>query len=260
MQLISLASGSKGNSYLVKTGKTTLLVDAGLSAKQLALRLLDVGSDASQINAIFITHEHIDHIRGARVFAKKMNIPVFMNQGCFDAARERYQLDEIQDIHLFETGVPFDYQDVIIHPMSITHDTVDPVCFTIDNGKHSFEIVTDLGKMNKLVSTKLRKVDGLVLESNHDLEMLKNNKNYPENIKQRIRSNQGHLSNVQSAEAARDIIMHGKLKQLLLAHLSENNNTEKISKKTYLRIFKDAGIDLPFSFAKQYQAGERFIL
>jgi len=120
--------------------------------------------------------------------------------------------------------------------------------------------VTDLGKMNKLVSTKLRKVDGLVLESNHDLDMLKNNKSYPENIKQRIRSNRGHLSNVQSAEAARDVIMHGKLKQLLLAHLSENNNTEKISNKTYLRIFKDAGIDLPFSFAKQYLVGPSIIL
>jgi phosphoribosyl 1,2-cyclic phosphodiesterase len=260
MQLISLASGSKGNSYFVSSGKTSVLIDAGLSAKQLSLRLLDVGSDASQINAIFITHEHIDHIRGARVFAKKQNIPVFMNQGCFDAARERYQLEEIQDIHLFETGVPFDYQDVIIHPMSITHDTADPVCFTIDDGKQSLGIVTDLGKMNKLVSTKLRKVDALVLESNHDLDMLKNNKNYPENIKQRIRSNRGHLSNVQSAEAARDVIEHGKLKQLILAHLSENNNTERQSKKTYLRIFKEAGIDLPFSFAKQYQAGERIIL
>ncbi|RKY55529.1 MAG: MBL fold metallo-hydrolase, partial [Candidatus Neomarinimicrobiota bacterium] len=196
-----------------------MLVDAGLSSKQLALRLLDVGSDASQINAIFITHEHIDHIRGVRVFAKRQNIPVFMNPGCFNAAREKYKLEEIQDIHLFETGVPFDYQDVRIHPMSITHDTVDPVCFTINDGKHALGIVTDLGKMNKLVSTKLRKVDALVLESNHDLDMLKNNINYPENIKQRIRSNRGHLSNVQSAEAARDIIEHGQLKQLMLAHL-----------------------------------------
>lgn len=260
MQLISLSSGSKGNSYLVTTGKTTVLVDAGLSAKQLALRLLDVGSDASHIHAIFITHEHIDHIRGARVFAKKMNIPVYMNQGCFEAARERYKLDEIPNIHLFDTGVPFDYQDVMIHPMSVTHDTIDPVCFTINDGKHAVGIVTDLGKMSTLVSTKLRKVDALVLESNHDLDMLKNNINYPENIKQRIRSNRGHLSNIQSAEAARDIIEHGQLKQLILAHLSENNNTESISKKTYSKVFKDARIDLPFSFAKQHLVGPSIIL
>ena len=260
MQLISLSSGSKGNSYLVKTGHTTVLVDAGLSAKQLALRLLEAESDAAHINAIFITHEHIDHIRGARVFAKKHNIPVFMNQGCFDAAKERYKLEEIQDIHLFDTGLSFDYQDVTIHPMSITHDTADPVCFTIDDGKHSLGIVTDLGKMNTLVSTKLRKVDALVLESNHDLNMLKNNINYPESIKQRIRSNRGHLSNLQSAEAAKDIIEHGKLKQLMIAHLSENNNTEKQSKKTYSRIFKEAKIDLPFSFAKQHQTGPKIIL
>lgn len=252
MQLISLASGSKGNSYLITTGKTAVLVDAGLSAKQLALRLQEVGSDASHINAIFITHEHIDHIRGARVFAKKQGIPVFMNQGCFDAARERYKLDEIQDIHLFKTGLPFDYQDFIIHPLTVTHDTLDPVCFTINDGKYSLAIVTDLGKMNKLVSTHLRKVDALLLESNHDLDMLKNNKNYPEKIKQRIRSIHGHLSNIQSAEAARDVILHGKLKYLMLAHISENNNSEKQSKKTYLKVFKDAGIDFPFSFAKQH--------
>ncbi|MCF7833401.1 MAG: MBL fold metallo-hydrolase [Candidatus Marinimicrobia bacterium] len=260
MQLISLASGSKGNSYLITTGRTTLLVDAGLSAKQLALRLLEVGSDAAYINAIFITHEHIDHIRGARVFAKKHKIPVFMNQGCFDAARERYLLDEIKDIRLFDTGFPFDFQDVMIHPLSISHDTVDPVCFTINDNKQLFAIVTDLGKMNKLVSTNLRKADALVLESNHDLNMLKNNPNYPENIKQRIRSVHGHLSNTQSAEAARDVIQHGKLKHLMLAHLSENNNTEKQTKKTYLSVFKDAGIDLPFSFAKQHQVGTKFIL
>ncbi len=212
MQVISLSSGSKGNSYFVKSGKTSILVDAGLSAKQLSLRLLDADSDASEIDAIFITHEHIDHIRGARVFAKKMNIPVFMNQGCYDSARERYKLEEINDIHLFETGLVFDYQDITIHPLRVSHDTADPVCFTIDDGKHTLGIVTDLGKMNTLVSTNLRKVEILILESNHDLLMLKNNQHYPEYMKQRIRSNRGHLSNTQSAEAAVEIIKNGKLK------------------------------------------------
>ncbi len=260
MKLISLASGSKGNSYLVYSANTRVLIDAGLSAKQLSLRLQDAGSDASEIDAIFITHEHIDHIRGARVFAKKMNIPVFMNQGCFDAAKERYKLDEIYDIRLFETGLVFDFQDIAIHPLRISHDTADPVCFTIDDGKHTLGIVTDLGKMNKLVSTNLRKLDALILESNHDLHMLKVNPNYPESIKQRIRSVHGHLSNTQSAEAARNVILHGKLKHLLLAHLSENNNSEKQTEKTYKGIFKKAGIDFPFSFAKQHIITEKIIL
>jgi phosphoribosyl 1,2-cyclic phosphodiesterase len=260
MQITPLASGSKGNSYLVCSTDTRILIDAGLSAKQLSLRLQDAGSDASEIDAVFITHEHIDHIRGARVFAKKMNIPVFMNQGCYDAARERYKLDEIVDIRLFETGLVFDYQDIAIHPLRISHDTTDPVCFTIDDGKHTLGIVTDLGKMNKLVSTNLRKLDALILESNHDLQMLKLNPNYPESIKQRIRSVHGHLSNTQSAEAARDVITQGKLRHLTLAHLSENNNSENQTEKTYKRIFKEVKIDLPFSFAKQHIISEKIIL
>ncbi|MEA2078143.1 MAG: MBL fold metallo-hydrolase, partial [Candidatus Marinimicrobia bacterium] len=241
-------------------GKSSILIDAGLSAKQLVLRLQDVDTDASDIQAIFITHEHIDHIRGARVFAKKMGIPVFMNRGCYDAAEERYKLNEIQDIHLFETGLPFDYQDFMIHPLRITHDTLDPVCFTLDNGKHSLGIVTDLGKITTLISNHLKKLDALVLESNHDLNMLKLNTHYPEKVKQRIRSSYGHLSNTQSAEAARDVILKGKLKHLMLAHLSENNNSEKQTQKTYEHIFKDADIDFSFSFAKQHISGPKIIL
>ena len=251
MKIISLASGSKGNSYYISSGRTSMLIDAGLSAKSISLRLLSAELDANSISAIFVTHEHIDHIGGVRVFAKKMNIPVFMNSSCFNTAIERYKLNEINDIHLFETGHIIDFQDVALHPLRVSHDTSDPVCFTVDDGKHPLGIVTDLGKMNMLVSTKLRKVESLILESNHDLQMLKANTQYPEYVKQRIRSVHGHLSNTQSAEAAVEIIKNGKLKKLMLAHLSEKNNSEAQVKTTYDRIFKEAGIDLPYSFAKQ---------
>ena len=253
MKIISLASGSKGNSYYVSNGKTSVLIDAGLSAKSLSLRLLAAELDPNSISAIFVTHEHIDHIGGVRVFAKKMNIPVYMNSGCYTAALERYKLKEIKNIHLFDTGHSIDFQDIMVHPLRVSHDTSDPVCFTIDDGKHLLGIVTDLGKMNKLVSTKLRKVESLVLESNHDLLMLKANTQYPEYVKQRIRSIHGHLSNTQSAEAAVEIIKNGKLKKLMLAHLSEKNNSEAKVKITYDRIFQEAGIDLPYSFARQHE-------
>lgn len=256
MKLISLASGSKGNAYYISNGSTSILIDAGLSAKQLSLRMQNMDIDPGEISAIFVTHEHVDHIGGIRVFSKKMNIPVFMNEGCFTSAKERYKLDELPDMRLFETGHIIDYQDFTLHPLRISHDTSDPVCFTIDDGHESLGIVTDLGKMNTLVSTKMRKVDALVLESNHDLDMLKTNPNYPESVKQRIRSIHGHLSNIQSAEAAVEIIRNGKIKRLMLAHLSEKNNTEAIARRTYERIFKDAGIDLPFIFAKQHEAVE----
>lgn len=260
MLITPLASGSKGNSFLIESASTKILVDSGLSAKQLVLKIEETGIYASDISAIFITHEHIDHIGGTRVFAKKFNIPVYMNEACYISAKERYKLDEIRDIRFFETGKLFDHQDLSIHPLRVTHDTVDPVCFSIDDGKHKIAIVTDLGKITTLISTHLKYVDALVLESNHDLNMLKSNPNYPENIKQRIRSSYGHLSNNQSAEAARDVIMNGKLKYLILAHLSENNNSEIITYKTFKSIFDDAQIDLPFSFAKQHMVTDKIIL
>lgn len=251
MNIISLASGSKGNSYYIRSGSTSVLIDAGLSAKKLSERLLDVNVDPFEISAVFVTHEHVDHIGGVRVFCKKMDIPVYINHDCFASAKDKYKLEEINNIHLFNTGDIIDYQDFRLHPLSVSHDTSDPVCFTIDNGKQLTGIVTDLGKMNTLVSTNMRKVDSLILESNHDLMMLKNNPHYPEYVKQRIRSNRGRLSNSQSAEAAVEIIKNGKIKKLMLAHLSEKNNSEIQAKATYDKIFKEAGIDLPFSFAKQ---------
>ncbi|MDX9778505.1 MAG: MBL fold metallo-hydrolase [bacterium] len=252
MEVIPLASGSKGNSYLIRSGSSAILIDAGLSAKQLCLRLQDAGTDATKISAVFITHEHVDHLRGARVFARQFDTPVYINRSCYDAARELYQLDQIPDIRLFETGLSFDYQDYSIHPFSVSHDTADPVSFSISDGKNKLGIITDLGKVSTLVHTAAMKMDALILEANHDLLLLKQNPNYPEKVKQRIRSNRGHLSNEQSAEFARDLIMKGKLKQLILAHLSEQNNNAVCIRAAFDRIFGEAGLDLPFSCAEQY--------
>lgn len=260
MEIIPLASGSKGNSYLIRSGGSHILIDAGLSAKQLCLRLQDSGTDATKISAVFITHEHVDHLRGVRVFAKKFGIPVYMNSACFDNARLQYQLEQIADIRLFKTGQSFDYQDFNIHPLSVSHDTSDPVCFSISDGKSNLGVITDLGKVSTLVHTAAMKMDALILEANHDLLLLKQNPNYPENVKQRIRSNRGHLSNEQSAEFARDLIMKGRLKQLILAHLSEQNNNEARIRTAFDRIFGEAGLDLPYSCAGQYCISSKLII
>jgi phosphoribosyl 1,2-cyclic phosphodiesterase len=260
MELIPLASGSKGNSYLVLSGRTSILIDAGLSAKQLCLRLAISGIQPETIDAIFVTHEHADHIAGVRVFSKQFDIPVFMNAACFAAAHHHYKLEEIRNLHLFETGVSVEYQDVILHPLSVSHDTSDPICFTLDNGKTSLGIFTDLGKISTLIQTHARQLDALILESNHDPLMLKMNSRYPEKVKQRIRSNRGHLSNIQAAEFARDIILQGKLHFLMLAHLSEQNNTEEQCIRTFSDIFSPHHIDLPLSFARQDAPGPKIIL
>lgn len=258
MDITPLASGSKGNSYLVRSGSSAILIDAGLSAKQLCLRLHNAGTDAATISAVFISHEHVDHIRGVRVFAKKFGIPVYMNSACLDTATLQYHLEQIENIHLFETGQSFDHQDFIIHPFSVSHDTSDPVCFSIGDGRSTLGVITDLGKVSTLVQAAAMKMDALILEANHDLTLLKRNPNYPENVKQRIRSNRGHLSNEQSAEFARDLIIKGKLKQLILAHLSEQNNSEACIRAAFDRIFGEAGLDLPYSCAEQYCISKGF--
>jgi phosphoribosyl 1,2-cyclic phosphodiesterase len=140
----------------------------------------------------------------------------------------------------------------------VSHDTSDPVCFSIGDGKSTLGIITDLGKVSTLVHTAAMKMDALILEANHDLMLLKRNPNYPEKIKQRIRSNRGHLSNEQSAEFARDLIKKGKLKQLVLAHLSEQNNNLTCIHETFGRIFAEAGLDLPYSCAEQYCISKGF--
>lgn len=260
MKITPLASGSKGNSYLIESGKTHILIDAGLSAKQLVYRLMDADCDPSNISAILVTHEHGDHISGVRVFSKKFNVPVYMNKGTYNTAYEKFKLDQIDDPREFKTGEAFDFQDLCIHPLKITHDTADPVCFTVNDGKHLAAIVTDLGKLNTLVSMNLRKADILILEANHDLSMLKCNPMYPEKIKQRIRSNFGHLSNEQSANAAIEVLKHGQLKHLTLAHLSENNNSELTVRQCFEKHFRKEGIDFPISFAKQQIISNKIIL
>ncbi|MBW6458166.1 MAG: MBL fold metallo-hydrolase [FCB group bacterium] len=260
MELIPLASGSRGNSYLIRSGKTTVLIDAGLSAKQLCMRLRDSGVEPESIDALFITHEHVDHIGGARVFSKQFAVPVFMNAACYAAACIPCKLEALQNIHLFDTGLLFEFQDIMIHPLSVSHDTSDPVCFTVSNGNISLGVITDLGKVSTLIHTHAKRLDALVLESNHDLNMLKTNTRYPEKVKQRIRSNRGHLSNIQAAEFARDIILHGKLRFLMLAHLSEQNNTVEQCTRTFTEIFTPHDIDLPFSFARQDVSGPKISL
>ncbi|MFA6618893.1 MAG: MBL fold metallo-hydrolase [Candidatus Neomarinimicrobiota bacterium] len=260
MKITPLSSGSKGNSYLIESGKTHILIDAGLSAKQLGNRLMDADCDPSNISAIFVTHEHGDHIGGVRVFSKKFKIPVYMNIATYNAACEKHKLEQLNNFQEFKTGEAFDFQDIHIHPLKITHDTADPVCFTVNDGRHLAAIVTDLGKLNTLVSMNLRKADILVLESNHDLSMLKCNPMYPEKIKQRIRSNFGHLSNEQSAKAALEVLKQGKLKHLILAHLSENNNSETKVRQCFEKHFRAEGIDFPISFAKQHIVSDKIIL
>jgi phosphoribosyl 1,2-cyclic phosphodiesterase len=219
LRVCLLASGSKGNSLFVETGDTKLLVDVGLSCRETIARLSLLGVAGSDLHGIVITHEHNDHIRGAGTLARKFKIPVYIS---YPTGKE--VAAHFRDVRLveFESGSSFAMRDITLDPFPITHDTTDPVGFVIESREERLGVATDLGVATRLVKEKLKNCRVLILESNHDEEMLTNGP-YPWHLKQRIRSRHGHLSNRESAELLSDL-MHPGLEGVFVAHLSETNN------------------------------------
>ncbi|HWR36069.1 MAG TPA: MBL fold metallo-hydrolase [Clostridia bacterium] len=233
VSLTVLASGSGGNSTAISSSGTTLLVDIGLSCKETCRRLAERAHDPGAIDAILITHEHSDHVQGVYVMAKKFGIPVFMT-GATHQAWSRWARDSagnkvsIERIEIFESGRKFQVGDIEVTPFTIPHDAVDPVGFTFHVEGVKLGVVTDLGYMPASVKEHIRKCHGLVIESNHDLEMLRGGP-YPWAVKQRVMSRVGHLSNEALAEfLASDY--DGDAAFLILAHLSEANNHPEIAR------------------------------
>ena len=226
-----LASGSRGNSALIASTTTRVLVDVGLSCREITRRLRASGEDPSSLSAILITHEHSDHITGLRVMANKYQIPVFMT-GATHQAWKREARDSrgapcsLDCLEIFEAGRSFEIGDICITPFTIPHDAVDPVGFTLRTEGVKVSIATDLGYLPVSVKHHLRGSDVLLIESNHDLEMLRNGP-YPWVVKQRVMSRVGHLSNEALAEFL-TTDYDGSAAYVILAHLSEQNNHPEI--------------------------------
>ena len=222
-----LGSGSRGNSTLVVTEKTRLLVDAGFSKKETYARLSAIGETASGCAAIIISHEHSDHITGLKALALDLKAPVYISA----ETRAAIQWDaRITCIETISAGEKFTVGDIEVTPFSIPHDAADPVAFTLESQGIKIGVVTDLGYVPELVKQHLRGCHCLIFESNHDTEMLKIGR-YPWYVKQRVMSRHGHLSNRTTAEfLTRDF--DGAAQVLILAHLSENNNHPEIARMT----------------------------
>ena len=215
-----LASGSKGNCIYIGTKQAKILIDAGLSAKAIQQRLEAINVDIADIDAIVITHEHGDHIKGLRVLSCRKGIPVFTNS---DTAKAIYHsLQECPKFKIFTTGETFEFADMEIHPFSIQHDAVDPVAFVIQTGNLKLGFCADLGFATTLVGAHLRDCDYLYLEANHEPAMV-HACNRPMVYKQRVLSRQGHLSNEQCAALLKEVAHEG-LKHVHLAHLSSECN------------------------------------
>ena len=225
MRYSVLGSGSKGNAIFLESGKTSILIDAGFSGKELEKRLAVHGRELGALSGLFLTHEHGDHIQGAGVISRRCSLPVYANHGTFKGSERT-----VKKLHKrveFETGSSCELQDLEVRSFRISHDTLDPVGYLISDGKHSVACCTDTGKVTHLIANRLSNCDALILEFNHDLIMLKNGP-YPFSLQQRVRSNQGHLANNDAAEFLKSVL-HDKLQQVVLAHLSETNNRVDIA-------------------------------
>ena len=226
-----LASGSKGNCSLVSSSGTRLLIDAGLSCRELLRRLLLCGQDPRAIDAVLITHEHADHVGGLRVLARRLKIPVYITGATYQAYQKCVRDNGGNRVTLerretFCSGTAFQIGDITVTPFTIPHDAIDPVGFTFRSDGIKVGICTDLGYM----PASVRGCHVLMIESNHDLELLRGGP-YPWSVKQRVMSRVGHLSN----DALADFLTSdydGGAEFLILAHLSEQNNHPEIARTT----------------------------
>ena len=216
-----LASGSKGNAIYLSDNTTSILIDAGLSGIEIQRRMESVHLNPNDLSAVVVTHEHSDHIKGVGIMARRFNLPVYISDKTRSAALSR--LGNIANLHNFECGTTFQINGFAIHPFSISHDAADPAGFTFNTGHCKIGIATDLGIGTELVKNHLRGSRLLVLEANHDPEMLQNGP-YPWPLKQRIKGRRGHLSNNDSSDLLKEVL-HDNLRHVILAHLSEENNT-----------------------------------
>ncbi len=248
LAICMLASGSKGNATYISDGQTSILIDAGLSGVELQRRLASRNLAPEDLDAIIVTHEHSDHIRGVGVLSRRYRLPVYINQKTHRASP---RLGSLYENKSFECGQTFHISNLVIHPFSVSHDAEDPAGFTISQNGTTIAIATDLGIATSMVKEHLKHCALLILEANHDPQMLETGP-YPWPLKQRIKGRTGHLSNT-SSKILLEELQHGNLKQVILAHLSEINNTPQLAFDEVAKALTRCSAKL--SVADQYTSG-----
>jgi len=236
-----LGSGSRGNSTFIRTDDVCLLIDAGMSRREVAKRLEAIGENPDRIDAVLVTHEHTDHSAGLRVLVKELPVRAYLTAGTIAALEaSEYEL-EGSSIHPVTPGVPFFVGDAEVMPFAVPHDATEPVAFSIKVDGLKITQLTDVGWLADSVVEHLTGSDVLILESNHDLEMLRVGP-YPWNLKQRLMSRHGHLSNTAVSQFIRNQ-WDGKAAHVVLAHLSSQNNHPEIARQEATRALRYRGVD-----------------
>lgn len=256
-----LFSGSSGNAIYVAAKDTRVLIDAGLAGRTVENALKQIGVSPETISAIVVTHEHSDHTRGVGILSRKYHIPVYANERTFNAMARQVGEIEPRNRRFFQTGEDFYIGDLDLCPFSIPHDAAEPVGYKVCAGGRSAAVATDMGFMRKDVFQMLAGTDVLLLESNHDPELLRQNPRYSAYLKQRILSSHGHLSNEASARALLELYGTG-VRQVLLGHLSGENNTPELAMNTALETLEKAGVtvneDIGLGIAWRDRVSTRF--
>lgn len=249
MQIHVLASGSTGNALLVKYDDVNLLVDAGISARRIKNALTELDTAIEDIDGVLVTHEHTDHVSGLATLTKKYRLPVYARPDTWDSICSRMTIPAECRCELPDS---LDIGPVKVVPFSISHDAVDPVGFNLFYKQWKCSVVTDLGFATDSVKKALSCSDVLVLEANHDLDMLQNG-SYPWHLKRRIMSNRGHLSNTDAGWLLARMARRSHTK-VLLAHLSQENNCPDLAKNTVNGILGDQNCQTEFDIQLTYPA------
>ncbi len=248
MRVCTIASGSSGNCIYVDGGGTGILIDAGVSRKKIVDGLSRIGVQPGRIDAIFVTHEHIDHIRGVNMMAKMFDVPLYATAGTLDAIIKKDEGGVISKSRIYEVRAdkPVVLKGMEVLPFSISHDAADPVCYAVRAEGKKVGVATDLGEYDDYTVECLGGSDVLILEANHDISMLEAG-SYPYSLKRRILGNKGHLSNEASGSLL-GRLAGSRLKYVSLAHLSKENNYPKLAYSAVkCTLWEEHGIkDLPF--------------
>lgn len=226
VQFTVLASGSSGNAAYLETPNSRVLIDCGISAKRIREALLNLDRTPERLNGILITHEHSDHISGLKVLAAKLGIPVYCNRHTAEEIRRIHDADF--DFRLVETGNTFEIGDLNVDTFPIPHDAIDPMGFMLHTPEGRIGFLTDMGHGTRLVADRVRDAEVLLLETNHDVDLLNNDPRRPWSLKQRILSRHGHLSNEGAAQFLEQLV-HPELQHIYCAHLSRECNTPDLA-------------------------------
>lgn len=259
MDFFSIASGSSGNCICVGEEHCHVMIDAGISGKRIEEGMNTYDYTTSDMDGVLITHEHSDHVQGLGVISRKYHLPIYATEKTVDAIQKSSSLGKIDPglFHIIEAGKTFHIGNLEIYPMPISHDAADPVAYLISDGKSRVGVVTDLGYYDAEIISRMKGLDAVLLEANHDIHMLQVGA-YPYPLKQRILGEKGHLSNESSGQLLGEIL-HDNMKHIFLGHLSKENNYAELAYETVrLEISLGEnpyrGNDFPIEVAKRDRA------